>query len=337
MSTAVTREPLVGYRRVTAEVLGRAIPPGATAWIATRDPNDYLLPNGDFVAGESKSECREALDAAFPEPAGEFVRVVTAKAGSGRWRYDPYGRGHHDEWPDHFLVLPAPGLCEDTDPDYVTELVGRHGPVWMTVKDAESLRKESDFDASPLVISPLPGGEYVLVKASPGRAQARRTTKANRKAKAAAAARRNDRVDAMRRALGALTHAVYREVAGVPGLAAALAEPELAQNNHYRGDRDRGDADECFRALLGLIRIHEKFAGRRAYRRLPAWAEFRRAYRETAAPAPALDPASWGCGWSDEDERRQFLVAELAARPPRQPKEKGEDTHDASNQDTAAD
>lgn len=279
-------------------------------WAMTPELDSFLLPESEFVAG-GRDECGAGLRELFPTPHEMLERVLARRENA-----DKCGSL---EVPCAFHVFATPLLRDARDKDMaeVEEVVRDHGPVLIPRDEVTGLRNCGDFRDGNLVVA-AGKGAYARLRYAPSQAKARRTREANRNARAEAKARREHLEAGTHRLIERLAQRIRQDILSRDELWFLRQvlddwDPAVKVFGGGWGYRQREEPvpvalDEWLRRLRAVIAVHEKFCGRRAYRRLDDWAEARARYRAIAGELPIAALCREG--------EAAIWLAEMKARAP---------------------
>jgi hypothetical protein len=331
------------------------LPEGTDVWVFTKDPADIALPRDEFVFVADCAGGKAALEAKFPAGAPGLYRVEVARNTLGPDPAKPSESWRRDVVVETtaFLVHTVPVVSCATLPckpnqtvaAAIVDLITSHGPV-LFPRDAANGRAIEGFGDSHLVAVTSPYCNYVTLKASASKAQARRTRQQSKAEYTAKENAKTQAEEALVDAIAGLRDAILVDL-WATGLVPALhtgqgyssgltcnAEPEMfvpgrggvgkysrtvyrhQDGRHLRAVPQITPLDR----LRVLCVIHAKFRGKNAWRRLQAWRDLRAAYK---ALPPGVSPAQWGI-LDPAGATASWWAAEMAARTVSLRKEKTE-------------
>jgi hypothetical protein len=313
-------------------------PEGSLVYTFTNDI-DHLLAHS-FAPGSDAAEVELALNLRFPAPDERLTRVRRVRA-SGSYNHRTRTTITAQTY---FVVFPAPYLesADGWNYDELVELTSRHGDLYIGAEALTSLRQDAEWDDSPLVGEHLSGTDYALLKYRPGKAKARVKTAHTKvdKAKAAQlaaqeAAEMRKAVDALSRVLLADLHRYGRDTPCPPCLHHVItfdddphhaddAEPARGRKNKWYYSAPTKPKRDCVRHLYSLVTLHQRFFGRRAYRRVPGWLALRSAYAQLPK---GLDPTRWGLFPVYEPWWTSEMRARTPKPKPEPPPDEADDNH----------
>ena len=325
-------------------------PVGTRVWQVTTDYNDLQKPDSVFVVGSDWRECLEALERKFPAPHPWLSHVEVVKKQSGyKYVKGIYTDVRHA--PDTFLVHWKPLLIQEKtgqpesryynridwtgELDELATVVANHGPVLIHTEQANGLTHHRDWDDNDLVIGDTHVGAsattYRLLKYNPSSAKGRRTRATNQGAKQKHDTELGQAAARMREAIDRLAVAIRDDLDDV--IAWGLMEKEECHEaddheprvsrrgksgyygvytgrnyNHYGTPTHRYGVLR----LRAFCLIHEKFKGKKAYRRLPLWQEMRQCFKGLPE---GLKSERWGL--TIDGPCMGFWLGEMLAKPPR--------------------
>lgn len=338
MSDVRDSAPILGWKRVRTH--GR-LPEGSSLWTPTRDFDDLLLSDAEFIPSSTRDEAIALVEARHPVPHARTTRV---ECGTQSW--PQYGQitlyvqtlgaiCYADEFFLHEAPLLALHRDEGLPDDDVLEEVAQacSGGFLYKIRCRYSDEGRLTGDDANLVERDEPGG-YVRIRYDTSRAKARRTRRTRDDA-ALAAFRANARAAARMRAnwqLAAATlhQAVYAARPGLRRLGSPILARRVVESTqpesfvNYTGDdwgiARRSRVDPCalpygyrsialrtdtLETLYTAIQLYRDLVeprNTRDYRRIPAFQAAFATYRELRPVLELLDPRWYGVPRSASDE-----------------------------------
>lgn len=310
--------PVVGAKLLGARVREEGvIAHGAFSerWRLTDDINGLLMGDHEFVMGTSLREVKELLEIRHPSPVPGTSMIEVCNSDELKRHTMPFGHPvlitvrknpeyEQRKWGDKYITTYLPGPVA-----ILTQLCMGGNDLLVSTEVADHIRSDDDFYASDLVIGTRDTW-YSLVKYRPGKAQARRKTKATITAKDTHA---NELVVAGRdlRCAAADAYISLRKELDkfeIDRVLVHVTDPN--RKSYYRGNYDDKDTLAVVRQVRELLLIHAALLGKHAYRYNDAWHEFLLTVR---CRPKDLDDDTWG-NYADV---RGWLAAECKIKKPK--------------------